>query len=128
MAARPATLWDLSASYSGVLLATGGTVALVMVVVTSVKAARRRLRYESWHLMHLYAYLGVGLALPHQLWTGQQFISSPARTVFWWSVYAVSAGAVLVWRVGLPVWRNAATPADRDLGRVARAAASRRST
>ena len=41
-----------------------------MVVVTSIRVARRRLRYESWHLLHLYAYLGVGLALPHQLWTG----------------------------------------------------------
>ena len=49
-----------------------GTVCLVMVVVTSIRAARRRLRYESWHLLHLYAYLGVGLALPHQLWTGQR--------------------------------------------------------
>ena len=61
---------------------------LVMVVVTSVKAARRRLRYESWHLLHLYAYLGVGLALPHQLWTGQEFLSSPGRTVFWWTAWA----------------------------------------
>ena len=43
-----------------------------MVVVTSVQAARQQLRYESWHLLHLYAYLGVGLALPHQLWTGQE--------------------------------------------------------
>ena len=102
----PGTLWDLVTTYSGMLLATGGTVALVMVVVTSVKAARRKLRYESWHLIHLYAYLGVGLALPHQLWTGQEFLSSPAKTFFWWSVYAVAAGAVLVWRVGLPVWRN----------------------
>ena len=53
-------------------------VALVMVVVTSIKAARRKLRYESWHLIHLYAYLGVGLALPHQLWTGTDFTSSAA--------------------------------------------------
>ena len=60
-----------------------GTVCLVMVVVTSVRAARSRLRYESWHLLHLYAYLGVGLALPHQLWTGQEFLASPAATVFW---------------------------------------------
>ena len=74
---RPATLWNLTVDYPGMLLAAGGTVCLVMVVVTSVKAARRRLRYESWHLLHLYAYLGVGLALPHQLWTGQQFLSSP---------------------------------------------------
>ena len=59
-----------------------------MVVVTSVKAARRTLRYESWHLIHLYAYLGVGLALPHQLWTGQEFLHSPATTLFWWALWA----------------------------------------
>ena len=46
----------------------------------AVRAARARLRYASWHLIHLYAYLGVGLALPHQLWTGQDFLSSTAAT------------------------------------------------
>ena len=61
------------------LLATAGTALLVMVVVTSVRAARRRLRYESWHLLHLYAYLGVGLALPHQLWTGTDFVVLAVR-------------------------------------------------
>ena len=88
------------------LLAAGGTVALVMVVVTSVRAARRRLRYESWHLLHLYAYLGVGLALPHQLWTGQEFQASTARTVFWWGLWIAAAAAVLIWRVALPGWRT----------------------
>ena len=73
---------------------------------TSIRAARRRLRYESWHLLHLYAYLGVGLALPHQLWTGQQFMESPARTVFWWTLWGVAAVAVVTWRVGLPAWRT----------------------
>ncbi|WP_238342906.1 ferric reductase-like transmembrane domain-containing protein [Nocardioides cynanchi] len=102
----PTTLWQLITQYRGMLLATGGTVALVMVVVTSIRAARRRLRYESWHLLHLYAYLGVGLALPHQLWTGQQFLSSPGRTFFWWTAWAVAAGSVLVWRLGLPAVRN----------------------
>jgi predicted ferric reductase len=77
-----------------------------MVVVTSIKAARSRLRYESWHLLHLYAYLGVGLALPHQLWTGQEFLSSTAATVYWWTLWAAAAAAVLVWRVGLPVYRS----------------------
>jgi hypothetical protein len=37
-----------------------GMVALCMVVVTSFRASRAALRYESWHLLHLYAYLGVG--------------------------------------------------------------------
>jgi ferredoxin-NADP reductase len=76
------------------------------VVVTSVKTARRRLRYESWHLLHLYAYLGVGLALPHQLWTGQEFLASPVRTAFWWGLWIAAAGAVLVFRVGVPLWRS----------------------
>jgi len=103
----PATFWDLVTGYPGMLLALAGTACLVMTVVTSVRAARARLRYESWHLIHLYGYLGVGLALPHQLWTGQEFLASTAATVYWWSLWAVAAGAVLIWRVGLPLWRNA---------------------
>lgn len=102
----PRTLWDLTVSYPGMLLAAAGSGCLVMVVVTSVRAARRRLRYESWHLLHLYAYLGVGLALPHQLWTGQQFTASPARTLFWWTSWALATGAVLCWRLGLPIVVN----------------------
>jgi predicted ferric reductase len=104
--AVPSTTWDLVTNYGGMLLAVAGFVCLVLVVVTSVKAARRRLRYESWHLLHLYAYLGVGLALPHQLWTGQDFLRSPAATIYWWGLWAAAAGAVLIWRVGLPVWRS----------------------
>lgn len=104
--AIPSTVWDLETNYGGILLSTVGTAALVMVVVTSVKAARRRLRYESWHLLHLYAYLGVGLALPHQLWTGQEFLQSRGATVYWWTLWSCAAAAVLVWRLGLPLWRS----------------------
>src|SRR3954452_513164 len=106
LSSTPTTFWQLLTQYPGVLMSLGGTAALVMVVVTSVKAARRRLRYESWHLLHLYAYVGVGLALPHQLWTGQQFLSSPGRTAFWWTAWGTAAGSILVWRIGVPVWRN----------------------
>ena len=101
------TIWDLITSYGGMLLAVAGAVCLIMVVVTSLRAVRRRLRYESWHLLHLYGYLGVGVALPHQLWTGQEFLQSPAATIYWWTVWAAAAGAVVVWRVWLPLWRSA---------------------
>ncbi|QKV80483.1 ferric reductase-like transmembrane domain-containing protein [Amycolatopsis sp. Hca4] len=99
--------WTLVTTYPGMLLAAAGTAALGMVAVTSVRAARRRLRYESWHLLHLYAYLGAGLALPHQLWTGADFTASPVATAFWWTAYATAAGAVLVFRVARPLWLNA---------------------
>jgi predicted ferric reductase len=102
----PGTTWQLITTYGGVLLSVAGTACLVMVVVTSVKRARRRLRYESWHLLHLYAYLGVGLALPHQLWTGQEFLQSRGATLYWWTLWAAAAGSIVVWRIGLPLWRS----------------------
>ncbi|MFL6060116.1 MAG: ferric reductase-like transmembrane domain-containing protein, partial [Marmoricola sp.] len=106
LGAVPGTFWNLTVGYPGMLLALAGSLCLVMVVVTSIRAARRRLRYESWHLLHLYAYLGVGLALPHQLWTGQELTSSTGRTVFWWTAWAAAAAALLLWRVARPVVRN----------------------
>lgn len=102
----PSTAWSLVTEYPGMLLAVAGTGCLVMVVVTSIKAARRRVRYESWHLIHLYAYLGVGLALPHQLWSGQELMSSRGASLFWWSAWGTTAVAVLVWRVAVPLWRS----------------------
>ncbi|HEY0693969.1 MAG TPA: ferredoxin reductase family protein [Kribbella sp.] len=98
--------WTVVTSYGGMLLAVVGTLALTIVVVTSVRAARRALRYESWHLLHLYAYLGVGLSIPHELWTGTDFVTSSLARVYWWSAYALALGAVLVYRLGLPVWRT----------------------
>ncbi len=104
--AVPGTAWDLTLDYHGMLLAVAGTACLVMVVLTSIRAARRRLRYESWHLLHLYAYLGAGLALPHQLWTGQEFLTSTASTVFWWGLWASALAAVILWRFVVPVARS----------------------
>jgi predicted ferric reductase len=123
LGAVPGTFWNLTTDYPGMLLALAGTACLVLVVVTSVRAARARLRYESWHLLHLYAYLGVGLALPHQLWTGQEFLTSAAATAYWWSLWAAAAGAVLAFRVGLPLYRSlrhdlrvaAVVPEDHDV-------------
>jgi predicted ferric reductase len=98
--------WNLLIDYPGMLLAVAGTAALTLVVVTSVRAARRRLRYESWHLLHLYAYLGVGLAIPHELWTGTDFVTTAWARTYWWTAYGVAAGSMLVFRIGIPVWRN----------------------
>lgn len=99
-------LWSMTWDLAGMLLAAGGTLCLVLVVVTSVRAARRRLRYESWHLLHLYAYLGVGLALPHQLWTGADLLANRLATVYWWTAWALTAAAVVVFRLALPAYRT----------------------
>lgn len=42
-----------------------GFALLVLVIVTSVVIVRRRLRYETWHAIHLMAYLSVPFAWFH---------------------------------------------------------------
>jgi predicted ferric reductase len=93
-------------TYPGMLIALAGTAALTLVAGTSIRAARARLRYEDWHLLHLYGYVGVGLALPHQLWTGADFLTSPIATVYWWTLWAAAAAAIIVWRVAVPLYRS----------------------
>jgi predicted ferric reductase len=72
-------------------------------VVTSIQIARRRLRYESWHVIHLYAYLGMALVLPHEIFDGTHFHETWTQ-VFWWGLYFGSLAAVLIWRVAVPLW------------------------
>jgi predicted ferric reductase len=98
--------WSVVTTYGGMLLAVAGSIALTVVVVTSVRVARRALRYESWHLLHLYAYVGVGLSVPHEIWTGADFTTSRVARVYWWSAYGVALAAILIYRVALPVWRT----------------------
>lgn len=86
--------------------ATIALVLLVAVGITSARRARRRLRYESWHVVHLGAYLAVVLGFLHQVSVGQDFTGSPLGRLYWWSLYGLALGAVLVTRVGVPVFRN----------------------
>lgn len=83
-------------SYPDVLMATVALGLLVMIGVVSARAARRRLRYETWHLLHLYTYLAVALAFSHQFATGADFVSNrPAR--YLWSAMYITVGATLLW-------------------------------
>ena len=105
------SLWDevsrLISGYPGLITATAGLVALIAVTVTSVVIVRRRLRYETWYFVHLYAYLGVALAFSHQLATGSSFVGRPGARAYWYALYAVTLGALVVFRIGLPLWRSA---------------------
>lgn len=87
-------------------LAAIATVLLIVVGVTSARRARRRLRYESWHAVHLLVYLAVLLGFLHQVSLGTDFIGSPVGRLYWWGLYGFALGAVLATRIGLPVLRN----------------------
>jgi len=103
----PAQVSRLIGGYPGVITAIAGLACLIAVVVTSAIAVRRRLRYETWYFVHLYAYLGVALAFSHQLATGTEFVGRPGARAYWYALYGVTLGSLVVFRLGLPLWRSA---------------------
>jgi predicted ferric reductase len=93
--------------YPGVITATAGLVLLIAVTLTSIAVARRRLRYETWYFVHLYAYLAIALAFSHQLATGSEFVGQPGARAYWIALYLVTAGTLLAFRIGIPLARLA---------------------
>jgi ferredoxin-NADP reductase len=99
--------WLLLTTYPGVLPGTAAFVLLIAAGVTSARIALRRMRYETWWIVHLYTYLALALAFSHQLATGASFIGHPAARIFWTALWIATAGTVAVYRILLPLWRTA---------------------
>jgi predicted ferric reductase len=96
-------LADFLTSYQGLLAAIVSLGLIVAVVVASVTIAARRLAYETWYFIHLYAYLAVALAFSHQLATGVDFAGNPAFVWYWCGLYFVVGGALVFYRVVGPL-------------------------
>ncbi len=68
-----------------------------------MRAARRRMVYETWYYLHLYTYLAIALAFSHQFAVGASFINSLAARFWWSAMYLIVAALVLWYRLVVPV-------------------------
>ncbi|HWW52803.1 MAG TPA: hypothetical protein VNY84_03500, partial [Acidimicrobiales bacterium] len=73
------------------------------VGITSARMARRRLKYETWYLLHLYTYLAIALSFSHQLATGNEFATHPFSRAVWVGLYVLTFGLLGVFRIVVPV-------------------------
>jgi len=88
--------------YPDVLAATVALGLFLAVGAVSVRAARRRMTYETWYWLHFYTYLATALAFAHTFATGSAFVDDRAARVLWSVLYA-GAGAAVLWRFAVPV-------------------------
>jgi predicted ferric reductase len=93
-------------TYAWLLPAMAGLSLMVMAGVTSWRVARRRMRYETWWVTHLYFYLAIALAYLHQITLGQQFITHRWARWIWIGMYVVTFGVLIAYRVAAPVLRS----------------------
>ena len=93
-----AEAWTLLTTYQFMLMAGVSLVMFIAVAVSSVRIARRRLSYETWHGIHFYAYLAIALGLGHQLVTGTDFANDRIAWLYWVALYVLAAATILIFR------------------------------
>lgn len=93
------TLPDMKVAYLGYGL-------LALVAITSFVIVRRKFPYETWHVVHLLAYLAVLVALPHQFSTSRLFADGTWARYYWLLLYFGVACALLVYRFLIPLLRT----------------------
>jgi predicted ferric reductase len=98
-----AQLLDFVSSYEGVLAAIVALGLFLAVIGVSITIARRKLAYETWYFIHLYTYLAVALAFSHQIATGVDFAGNPIFVWYWYLLYLVVGGVLLLYRVVGPL-------------------------
>jgi predicted ferric reductase len=92
----------------GLIAATAGTVIFLVVGFISAQSMRRKLSYETWHILHLLTYLAIALSFSHEL-AGPDLAGLPLVQVAWSLLYTFSFGLVLRYRVLAPLmqlWRH----------------------
>jgi predicted ferric reductase len=93
----------LLTQYPDVLMATVAAFLLFGVGIISMRAARRRVRYETWYYVHFYTYLAIALAFSHQFADGASFVSDLAAR-FWWSAMYLTVAVLILWyRFAVPL-------------------------
>ncbi|MDI5963354.1 ferredoxin reductase family protein [Streptantibioticus silvisoli] len=98
-----AQAWTLVWTYPDLLTGTAGFLLLLATGVVSARVARRRLRYETWHLLHAATYLAFFLVFGHQLSDGADFMAHRPVQLAWYALYFGAAAVLVRYRFVAPV-------------------------
>lgn len=92
-------------SFGDFTLAVASIGLLAAVSASSVVAARRRLPFEAWHVIHLLSYGAVLASLPHQFSMGGLFASGVAHG-YWVVLWLATFGILLTYRIFTPLFAS----------------------
>ncbi len=79
---------------------------MVLIVVTSLVAVKKRLSHGVWHTIHLMSYVAMYLGIFHQFTQGTLFAEGTTGRLYWLALYVVATGSILTFRVIVPVLRS----------------------
>jgi predicted ferric reductase len=92
----------------GLAAATAGTVLFLVIAAASIRMARRKVSYETWHGIHLLTYVALALSFAHEL-AGPNLAGQPIIQVAWSLLFVYSLALVARYRLLKPLgqaWRH----------------------
>ncbi len=92
---------DFVNNYEDVLRASLAFWIIVLVVIISLPAVRKLMRYETWHVLHLPMYVAIVLAFGHQTKTAD--VSFGQAFYYWYALNFTVFGALLFYRALTPI-------------------------
>ena len=93
----PAAFIGIVAGFDEVLQAVIGVLLLLAVIALSIPWVRRKVRYESWHAIHLLTYVALWLAFGHQTESGGDFVQR-SFFVYWYVLNGIVVGMFFLYR------------------------------
>jgi predicted ferric reductase len=91
---------DLTGREPYMALATVGALLIGAVTISSLRAVRRRMSYETWYFVHLLAYVGMAVSFGHQIYLGTNFADDDVARYFWVGLHLLVAALLLFSRWG----------------------------
>jgi predicted ferric reductase len=88
--------------FPGMFAALVATLIFLGVAAISIRTARRRVAYETWHGIHLLTYVALALAFVHEL-AGPNLAGLPILQVVWSLLFVVPLGLVVRYRLLRPI-------------------------
>lgn len=92
------SILDMTGREPYMALATVGTALVGIVIITSLRAVRQRLSYETWYFIHLTVYFGLALSLAHQLTLGSTLAGNLALQATWTTLVSLAFATALFGR------------------------------
>lgn len=94
---------DLTGREQYMALATVGALLIGVVTVSSLKAIRRQMAYETWYFVHLLAYVGMAVSFGHEIYLGSDLADDKVARYFWVGLHVAVALMLVVSRWGRAV-------------------------
>jgi len=76
---------------------------LIIAVITSIKFAKMKIKYEYWFIIHLITYIVIILAFGHQLEKGLD-LRNTVFYAYWIILYIVTVGLLVIYRLLIPLY------------------------